>query len=181
MNLTKDDFYCGAFLSCLLNNGIVPALFDIREDNSRKIFDFATDTGDFRIYVKSSDSPSSTNKKNRSAIWSFPFTQMQIDEINNICFGNRKLYFAFICGDEKLNKSKIAIATDEVIFKCIDTNRYEKYKQQSIKIRFIKGHWDYDFYGTALSDMQNGEDTTLKVRINEMDDVFKLQRCTINV
>jgi hypothetical protein len=177
MYVTKEDFYSGAFLSCLLNNGIVPALFENGEDNSRKIYDFTTND-DYRLYVKSSDAPSSISLKKHRAIWSFPFTDKQIDEINRIRSNSKKLYFVFICGEEKLNKSKIAIAKDNIIFECIDTKRNEKYKQQSVKIRFIKGHWDYDFYGTALSDEKNGVDTTKKVRINEMDDVFKIPKPT---
>lgn len=57
MNLVKEDFYCGTFLSYLLNNNIVPALFDEKEDFNRKIYDFITNTGSYRTYVKSSDRP----------------------------------------------------------------------------------------------------------------------------
>lgn len=52
-----------AFLSFLLNNGIVPALFEERVDINRKIYDFSTNKGDFRVYVKCTQSSSSENKK----------------------------------------------------------------------------------------------------------------------
>ncbi len=84
MRVAKEDFYCGAFLSLLLNNGIDPALFDKVDDSSRKIYDFDTNKGSFRVYVKTTEAPSSENSYRSSAIWNFPFTDNQIDELKDI-------------------------------------------------------------------------------------------------
>lgn len=173
MNITREDFYCGAFLSVLLNNGIVPALFEERTDSSRKIYDFTTDKGDFRVYVKFSEKPSSRSESKGSYIWNFPFTDSQIDEIENMEANDRILYFIFVCGRKSLNKSRIAVVPKEVISQCVDFKRIQKYKSQSIKIRLIKGHWDFDIYGTARADKINGHDNTLKVRINSIDEFFR--------
>lgn len=172
MNLKKEDFYCGAFLSYLLNNGIVPALFEERIDINRKIYDFTTDKGDFRVYVKYSESPASKSDLKGSNIWNFSFTESQIDEIRTIKTENRKLFFVFVCGRQSLNKSKIAVVPQDIIHQCIDTNRTDKYKSQSIKIRLIKGHWDFDVYGTARADMINNTDNTFKVRVKNIDELF---------
>lgn len=94
--IKKEDFYCGAFLSVLLNNRIVPALFEERIDANRKIYDFTTDKGDFRIYIKYAEKPSSKSKIKDSFIWNFSFTENQIDEINAINSEGRNLYFIFI-------------------------------------------------------------------------------------
>lgn len=172
MNLKKEDFYCGAFLSYLLNNGIVPALFEERADINRKIYDFTTDKGDFRVYVKCSENPVSESETKGSSLWNFPFTPSQIDEIKTINSDKRKLYFVFVCGRLSLNKSKIAVIPQDIIFQCIDVNRENKYKSQDIKIKLIKGHWDFDVYGTARDDKSGVNDTTFKIRIKNIDDLF---------
>ncbi|MCD2348245.1 hypothetical protein [Clostridium guangxiense] len=172
MNITREDFYCGAFLSYLLNNGIVPALFEERIDSNRKIYDFATDDGDFRVYVKFSENPSSESDSKSSQIWNFPFTDKQIEEIKTIEECSRKLYFIFVCGRKALNKSRISVVYKDIIFKCIDLKRIDKYKNQSIKVRLIKGHRDFDIYGTARADKLDGLDNTLKVKVNNIDQLF---------
>lgn len=173
--IKKEDFYCGAFLSVLLNNRIVPALFEERIDANRKIYDFTTDKGDFRIYIKYAEKPSSKSKIKDSFIWNFSFTENQIDEINAINSEGRNLYFIFICGRKSFNKSRIAVVPKDIVFQCIDLNREDKYKSQEVKIRHIKGHWNFDVYGTARSDKVKGKDNTLKVRIKNIDDVFGKQ------
>lgn len=176
MNITREDFYCGAFLSYLLNNGIVPALFEDRADSNRKIYDFTTNDGDFRVYVKFSESPSSESDLKGSKIWNFPFTDKQIEEIKSIEKCSRKLYFVFVCGRKALNRSKISVAYKDMIFKCIDLNRIDKYKNQSIKVRLIKGHRDFDIYGTARADKLYNEDNTLKVKVNSIDQLFEKKK-----
>ncbi|NFI54973.1 hypothetical protein FDA48_00990 [Clostridium botulinum] len=174
MNLVKEDFYCGAFLSYLLNNNIVPALFEDKEDQNRKIYDFTTDAGDYRAYVKSSEKSSSNSRGDTCNIWTFVFTDNQIDEIKELkekTIG-RELIFVFVCGQSKLTKSKIAAIPSDKIFQCIDLERKDKYKGQKIKIRLIKGHWDFDIYGTAREDKKNGKDNTLKVKAKSMDELF---------
>lgn len=172
MNITREDFYCGAFLSFLLNNGITPALFEERVDINRKIYDFKINKGDFRVYVKCSENPSSESDLKSSSIWNFPFTEGQIDEIKYIESVNRKLYFVFVCGRSSLNKSRIAVIPEDIISQCIDVNRTDKYKSQSVKIRIIKGHREFDVYGTARSDKLNAKDNTLKVRVKNIDELF---------
>lgn len=44
------DFYYGAVLSILFNRGIAPAL--VESNNDRQVYDFATDNGDFRLFIK---------------------------------------------------------------------------------------------------------------------------------
>lgn len=65
---------------------------------------------------------------------------------------DKERLFIFICGQPKLIKSKIAVLPSEIVFKCMDIKRQDKYKLQNIKIRLIKGHWDFDVYGTARAD-----------------------------
>ncbi|MFD2369046.1 hypothetical protein ACFSO0_03490 [Brevibacillus sp. GCM10020057] len=174
MKLTREDFYCGAFLSYLLNNGIVPALFEDRKDLNRKVYDFTTDKGDFRVYVKCSENPSSESDTHNSAIWNFPFTESQIDEIKSLIYERKQFYFAFVCGRSELNKSRIAVVPDSIVLQCIDINRTSKYKSQSVKVKLAKGEWNFSIYGTARADKDKatGQDTTFKVRVKNIDDLF---------
>ncbi|WP_353893748.1 hypothetical protein PRVXH_000509 [Proteinivorax hydrogeniformans] len=175
--MTKGDFYCGAFLSFLLNNGIMPALFEERIDINRKIYDFTTNKDDFRVYVKYSEKPSSESESKGSSIWNFPFTDIQLDEIKDIrSTDNKKLYFAFVCGRLSLNKSRIALISHDIVLQCIELNRTAKYKDQSVKIRLIKGHWNFDVYGTKRADKLEGQDNTLKVRVKNMDEIFGIKQ-----
>ncbi|MGB4700972.1 MAG: hypothetical protein WBI01_00505 [Syntrophomonadaceae bacterium] len=51
MKFKEADFYYGAVLSLLFNNGIDPAL--VESSNSRQIYDFTTDNVDFRLFFAS--------------------------------------------------------------------------------------------------------------------------------
>lgn len=174
MSLTRDDFYCGAFLSYLLNNGIVPALFEDRKDLNRKVYDFTTNKGDFRVYVKCSEKPSSRSGQKNHWIWNFPFTDSQIDEIKDLRDETKQMYFAFVCGQSVLNQSRIAVVPEDIVLKCIDINRSDKYKPQSVKVKLTKGEWNFSIYGTAKEDKDKGtgKDTAFKVRVKNIDELF---------
>lgn len=176
MELKKEDFYSGAFLSYLLNNGIVPALFDENNTEGRKIYDFTTDKGDFRVYVKYIAAPTSKSEIKNQRTWSFPFTDVQIDEIRELeKYNSRLIKFIFICGLKKLNGSKIAIADISDVFQCIDINRTDKYKAQAVKIRYIKKHRNFDMYGTARSDKNKFNDNTIKIKHNNIEEIFGIK------
>lgn len=175
MGVTKEDFYCGAFLSFLLNNGIKPALFEESKDNNRKIYDFATDKGDFRVYVKYSEKPASESTNRETSIWNFPFTDKQLKEIKMLHQPNREIHFVFICGVgiEDLNKTKIAVIPYEVIYKCIDVDRQGPYRAQSIKVKYAKGARNFCVYGTNRSDKMGKEDHTIKVSAKNIESLFE--------
>lgn len=176
MNLKKEDFYCGAFLSYLLNNGVKPALFDGRNMEGRKVYDFMTDKGDFRVYVKYIGSPTSISKKNNRKIWSFPFTEDQIDELKDLIDSKKEFYFCTVCGESKLNGSKLVVIDKESALDCIDLNRKNMYKPQHLKVRHVKGHWNFDIYGTSRADKKHGDDNTIQVKANGIDEIFGFQK-----
>lgn len=149
MKLTKIDFYSGAFLSFLLNKGIEPELFEGKNDKNRRIYDFSTNMGNYRVYVKYSEKSSSTSKYEKSHIWNFKFTENQIDELKDIQTIERELYFAFICGHEKLNQSKIMV-------------------------KLIKHHRNFNLCGTARGVKKNGKDNIIKVSVNNTEELFGL-------
>lgn len=172
MKITKEDFYCGAFLSFLLNNGIKPALFEEGVVDNRKIYDFTTDKDDFRVYVKFSEKPASKSEIKGSCIWNFPFTDRQLQEIKNLHIDKRKIYFVFICGSMPFNETKIATVSYEDVLQCIELNPLDKYKSQGIKIRLQKNGRSFQVYGTLRSDKINQIDNTLKIPTTYTDSLF---------
>lgn len=172
MKIAKEDFYCGAFLSFLLNNGIKPALFEEGIVDNRKIYDFTTDKDDFRVYVKFTEKPSSKSDSKGTNIWNFPFTDKQVEEIKNLPCDNRQVYFVFICGNLILNETKIAVVSYADVLQCIDINRIDKYKSQSIKVKLGKGGHNFQVYGTARADQLHSLDNTLKIPTTNIDTLF---------
>lgn len=141
---------------------------------NRKIYDFTTDRGDFRVYVKCSEKPSSKSDTNKREIWNFPFTDSQIDYIKGLTDPRKQFYYVFVCGKSELNKSRIAVVPEDIVLQCIDLNRANKYKSQSVKVKLVKGEWNFSIYGTARSDKDNetSQDTTFKVRVKNIDELF---------
>ena len=144
MMLRKGDFYCGAFLSILLNNNdnnIIPILFDENDNSNRRIYDICTNSGDYIVYIKYSEKPSSINNNKNSYLWTFTFTKIQLDEIKKIFkekSDDKKMVFVFICAFSTLKDSKFAVVDSSEILKCIDLNRIDKYKDnQSVKIGYV--------------------------------------------
>lgn len=80
--------------------------------------------------------------------------------------------FVFVYGILALNKSRIAVISYDIIFNCIDINRLDKYKGQSVKIRLVKNSWDFDVYGKARADKFEVKDNTFKVRVKNIDELF---------
>lgn len=178
MILRKGDFYCGAFLSILLNNNdnnIVPVLFDESDNSNRRIYDICTNRGDYRVYIKYSENPSSNSRNKNSNLWTFTFTERQLDEVESIVTQckDKKILFVFICALPKLKDSKFAVIKSDEVLKCIDLNRVDKYKNnQNIKIKLIKKHRKFDVYGTNHSDENNKVDNTMKIDVNSVKDLI---------
>ncbi|OBY11857.1 hypothetical protein [Clostridium paraputrificum] len=173
MNLAKDDFYCGAFLSYLVNGKAVPALFDEVEDKTRKIYKVTTNKLMYTAYVKSCTKPLKS-KGGESNLWTFSFTERQIDEISNISndVEHQLFKFVFICGQEKLNESTIAVISFDELLKCIDIDRVHKYKPQNVMIRYYKGQKAFRVYGTTRDEISDGKENALRIKTNRIENTF---------
>lgn len=124
------DFYYGAVLSMLFNRGIAPAL--VESNNDRQVYDFATDNGDFRLFIKYR----ALGRKGKNPdykSWQFILTDDDLNKIYEYMEENGNLLLALVCGDENLNKSELAIMNIEEIRKCLINNK------TSFTISRIKG------------------------------------------
>ena len=80
---------------------------------------------------------------------------------------DKKMIFVFICVFSTLKDSKFAVVDFSEILKCIDLNRIDKYKDnQSVKIKLIKRHRNFNIYGTNHPDKK---DSSIKILVNNIN------------
>ncbi len=156
----KADFYYGALMSVLINNGIVPVI--IERGESRRIYTMTTNKGNYEIYAKYVSSP--IKRKNKDVkLWHFNFSYDEVQSIKNYEEKDKNYYFALICGyQDNFQESEIAILTLEQVKNCLDID----YKRESyrISIKVEKGGHGLKVYGTGRSDILNGKDNTIRVQ-----------------
>ena len=162
-SVNKSDFYYGTFLTKVLEKGNKPAL--VSKSKGRGIYNLKTDKDDYIVYIKYA-----SNVKKKRKRWTFNYTDNNIEEIRDYIVGGENIIFAYICAYDDLKNSEIAIADLEDLKKCINPE-CEINKSNSIKI-YKKVHSRVlRMYGTARADKKNGEDNTLHLernRINEL-------------
>ena len=127
--LKEADFYYGAVLSTLLNNKITPVL--IESGNDRQIYDFTTDSKDFRLIVKYRSYEIKTKKKDYCS-WQFNLSD-DIADLKQGMKSDKKLSLGLVCGKIKLNKSEYAVLHKDEIKEILDSGK------ESITISRKKG------------------------------------------
>ena len=110
--LMESDFYYGAVLSTLLNNGICPMLIEGGAD--RQVYDFTTDEKEIRMFVKYRSAPIETKTEDYFS-WQFVFSEKDLREINSYLKSNKEFSLGLVCGASKLNKSQYVVVEREVV------------------------------------------------------------------
>jgi hypothetical protein len=157
----KADFYYGAMLSGLVNNGIAPAI--IEPGDSRRIYSLTTDKGNFRIYAKYRSAPEKRQNTDTQR-WQFTFSPEEIQYIRTYTEDGHKLFFALICGQEDLQNSEIAFLSLDEVKDCLDVD-YER-PSYYINIKVVKGSRVLRAHGTGRSDLLNDKDNTIRIQRN---------------
>lgn len=103
--LKTADFYYGAVLSTLFNNHINPALIEGGDD--RQVYDFTTNKGDFRMFVKYRAENKRTKRVDYFS-WDFNLIN-DIDEIKGYIAEGKNLVLFLVCGMKDLKDSELAI------------------------------------------------------------------------
>lgn len=110
--LKTADYYYGAVLSTLFNNHINPALIESGDD--RQVYDFTTNKGDFRMFVKYRAEKKPT-KTDGYFSWEFNLTG-DAEEIKEYIRQGKHLVLFLVCGSENLKESELAILdTDDLV------------------------------------------------------------------
>ncbi|ADD03134.1 conserved hypothetical protein [Thermoanaerobacter italicus Ab9] len=156
--LRKADFYYGAMLSCLINNGLAPMI--IEPGDSRRIYSLTTNNDDYKIYAKYVSKPLKRQKED-AKLWQFIFSRDEIEFIKDYKENEKKLYFALICGQENLQNSEIALLSLEEAKDCLDI--YYERDSYRITVKREKGIHGLKVYGTGRADVINGKDNTIRI------------------
>lgn len=114
--LKEADFYYGAVLSTLFNNGICPML--IEGGNDRQVYEFTTDEKDFRLFVKYR-SAGRPGAKEGYMSWQFVFSTKDLDELEHYVADAKHLSLGLVCGANGLSESQYAVLHKEDIEKVL--------------------------------------------------------------
>ncbi len=104
--LAEFNFYYGAVLSTLLNNGVCPVLIEGGRD--RQIYEITTDEKETRLFVKYRSAPYDSKREDYSS-WYFRFSDNELQELNDYLKGEREFSLGLVCGANKLDQSQYVV------------------------------------------------------------------------
>lgn len=148
--INKVDFFCGAFLTYLITNGVEPTLFEATEKS--KIVQFSLRDKDYNVYLKYvSTTKQSVQAGKVYTKWDVIFTKAEksiLDKSFNEQ-GKENLVI-LVCTNESLKDTYFAILPYENAMKCLGADDINK--QPRISVKRKKGSKYVAYYGTAVSD-----------------------------
>lgn len=148
--VNKIDFFCGAFLTYLITNGVEPTLFEATEKS--KIVKFSLRDKDYNIYLKYvSTSKQSTKGGKEYTRWNIVFTKAEKNILDSsFVEQNKENIVVLVCTNENLKDTYFAIIPYENAVKCLGSDDINN--QPRISIKRQKGSKYVTCYGTAVSD-----------------------------
>ncbi len=111
-SMKESDFYYGAVISTLINNKICPALVESGKD--RQIYEFTTDQGDFKLFLKYRSAPKTKNEDGYRS-WQFNFTESDLKRLCQYIEENKHLSVGLVCGENKLGNSMYTVLHKEEV------------------------------------------------------------------
>lgn len=150
------DFYYGAVISFLLNNHITPSLIESGKD--RRIYNFTTNSMDFRLVVKYRAEKTEV-KNDEYSSWTFQLLK-EYEYMNQALDDRTIALFCLVCGDENLKNSELVVLTLE------DMTKLKKQKKGSVTIS-RKGKEKY--YRIAMG---GGRENSLKIPGNRLEKIL---------
>ncbi|MBQ8566949.1 MAG: hypothetical protein IJ445_05135 [Clostridia bacterium] len=151
--LLESDFYYGAILSTLLNNGICPMLIEGGTD--RQVYDFTTNHKEFRLFAKYRSAPINTKTEGYCS-WQFIFSEKDMDEIKAYLNSGKEFSIGLVCGADALNQSQYAVLKRKNIEELI------KQGKTSVTLSRKKGERAFRI------SIGGGRENSLKIKANEI-------------
>lgn len=151
--LREADFYYGAVLSTLINNGICPMLIEGGDD--RQVYDFTTDKKDFRLFVKYRSAPNNTKTAGYNS-WKFELSDNELCEIKQYLQSGKEFCLGLVCGYEELIKSQYAVLYKENVEALLE--------QGKRKFTISRKTGEHNF----RIPMGGGRENSLKVKTNNI-------------
>lgn len=148
--INKVDYFCGAFLSYLISNGVEPTLFEAGEKS--KVVEFTIRDSIYKIFFKYSTKKKAVTKHGKAYdTWNVVFAAKELTLLEKFGDGSKKVAVVCICTDEKLKDTDVAVISYEDACKCLGLMQDEINKQRVIAIRHLKGSSKLLCHGTGLS------------------------------
>lgn len=151
--VNKIDFFCGAFLSYIISNGVKePILFESSPSENSKVINFSLRTNDYNAYLKYvSTSKNSVQGGKSYTKWDIVFTEKEKNFIKNSFESfDKENIVILVCANESFRDTYFAVLNIKDAQKCLGND--EVNKQSRISVKRMKGSKYVSCYGTALSD-----------------------------
>lgn len=189
--INKVDFFCGAFLSYIICNGVKePTLFEAQETS--KIVKFALKDKDYKIYIKYTTSGKDTVKKEtqtkvlkngnrkrsqkevvdiRYTSWSVPFSNKERDFLtDSFSEAGKENIVVLVCTNSEMNDSYFAVLKPEEALKCLGNDTVNPNRYIKLKKKRTRGSSYVSCHGTALD-----ESNAILIEYN-IDNVFGFEK-----
>lgn len=165
--INKIDFFCGAFLSYIISNGVKePTLFEASE-NSKRI-EFSVKSKNYNIYIKYAGKSRKSKVAGKiSTNWNVVFTPKE-NEFLKENFKKQNGYenlVVLVCANDDFKGSCFAVLKLAEVLNCIGTDK--KNEERRISVKHIKGSPYLNCYGTGITDID-----AIKVKYN-CDEIFE--------
>ena len=109
--INKVDYFCGAFLSYLIANGVEPTLFEAGEKS--KVVEFTIRDVVYKVFFKYSTKKRVIVKQAKSYdTWNVVFAEKELSLLETFGDNCKKVAVICICTDEKLKDADIATWTN---------------------------------------------------------------------
>lgn len=147
--INKEDYFVGVFVSMVLKSKGAPALFDATGKNKR--VEFATDVGNFNVYVKYStglkNEPKIINGKRKHKMsCNISFSTTDYDYLKNTFpIEGKENMMCLVCTNKELNETKMALVKYEDAMKCLKHQTKSGNRRITVT-RIGKEHY-FDCYG----------------------------------
>ena len=148
--INKIDFYCGAFLSFLVSNGVEPTLFEAG-DKSR-ILEFLLKQTKYKAFLKYSSKNNSSVKQGKNVSrWDVGFSPKECETLEQFGEPSKNVIIVFVCTDKDMKETEIAVLPYEDACRCMGLGQDTVNKQRKISVQYIQGARKFRCYGTGLS------------------------------
>ena len=165
--INKVDFFCGAFLSYIVCNGVKePTLFEAQEKS--KIVKFALKNKDFNVYIKYTTSGTDKIKKDvRYTNWSISFSNKERDFLmDSFSETGKENLVVLVCTNPEMNDNYFAVLKPEAVLKCLGDDAVNTSRNITLKKKRTRGTSYVSCHGTALD-----ESNAISIEYN-IDNVF---------
>jgi len=152
--ISKVDYFVGVFLASILGRAKqVPALID--ETNDSKKVEFWTNTNSYNVYVKFSTArhnraASRDGKTKEKTYWKVAFSSLEHEKLSTFFLESYKNCVAFVCTDEKLTETWIAVLDYDEAMHCLQSKT--KGGNRTITVRRIGKAHQFQFSGVDFDE-----------------------------